>query len=100
MGRLPSDSPTLGGNVSLDFEYKGLKVGYFMDLPSYPKGPDKYRYMPYRGPGHLRFWEDSQRSGAVRCTYGDSNGKVVFLARQTGEQGVIEIESFCDSDSS
>ncbi len=50
-----------------DFFFEDLAVGYFEDqLPSLP---GEYRYMPYRGPGHLRFVHALASSGSQRCHY-------------------------------
>jgi len=36
---------------TLAFKFRGLPAGYF-DEATYPKEKGRYRYMPYRGPGH------------------------------------------------
>jgi hypothetical protein len=83
--------------VKLDFSYDGNVVGHFLDVSAYPRATGRYRYMPYRSLGHLRFREECRRSGSARCSYPGPDGLVTFVARAGDEYGVLEIDDVRDS---
>jgi hypothetical protein len=57
----------------------------------------RYRYMPYRGLGHLRLQEECRRSGSALCSYPGSDGLVTFVARAGAEYGILEIDEVRDA---
>ena len=76
----------------LDFCCDGLVAGYFIDIATYPTTPGRYRYMPYRGPGHLRLGQQFGAAGFARCSWGAPGERVAFVARSGGEYCVLLIE--------
>jgi hypothetical protein len=50
------------------FTYGGYPVGYF-DKGELPSRPGRYRYMPYRGEGHLLMIGAIERIGKARCRF-------------------------------
>src|SRR5437763_16613432 len=52
----------------LEFSYEGMPVGYFEE-ERYPMAPRRYRYMPYRGPGHYEMQTARRAGGRPRCTF-------------------------------
>ncbi|HVR24156.1 MAG TPA: hypothetical protein VMU26_12655 [Candidatus Polarisedimenticolia bacterium] len=50
-----------------EFFFEEHAVGYFEGQVSSSPGP--YRYMPYRGNGHLRLGQALASSGSQRCYY-------------------------------
>lgn len=75
----------------MTFEFKGQHVGYFEAIDAYPSAPGQYRYMPYRGIGHLKMIEECARAGMARCTYAGAYGTMEFTVRTAGEYGLLEI---------
>jgi hypothetical protein len=82
----------MGANVKLDFSCGGKVAGRFMDIASYPKTAGRYRYMPYRGPGHLLLQEQCHRSGFARCAYEGADGQVTFVVRTVAATGILDVE--------
>ena len=83
-----------GGDLNmpnLDFFYDGQRAGYFADIDQYPSTPGSYRYVAYRGVGHLRFVEECRHSGQATCTFPGDSGEVVFVASIPAETQVLEI---------
>jgi hypothetical protein len=83
--------------AKLDFSCGGKIAGRFIDLATYPKTAGRYRYMPYRGPGHLLLQEECRRSGFARCTYPEPNGQVSFRVRTAAEYGVLDVDEIYES---
>jgi hypothetical protein len=79
-------------DVKLEFRFGGHAAGRFDDVVTYPKVPGRYKYMPYRGPGHLLLQEECRRSGFARCTYAAPGGDCVFSARTCAEYGILDID--------
>ena len=50
-----------------DFFFEEQVVGYFED--HCPSGSGQYRYMPFRGLGHLRLAQALFSSGSQRCYF-------------------------------
>jgi hypothetical protein len=75
----------------LVFEFDGDHVGCFEGIDGYPTTPGKYRYMPFRGPGHYEMREACARRGSARCSYRTAEGVVEFTARPANEYGALEI---------
>jgi hypothetical protein len=83
--------------VKLDFSCGGKIAGHFIDTAAYPNAPGRYRYMAYRGPGHLLLQEQCGRSGVARCTYAKPNGLVGFMVRTVGEHGILDVTEIDES---
>ena len=73
----------------LDFYYEDKIVGEFLGIAACPRQAGRYRYMPYRGPGHLQ--DKCQRLGFANCSFVDGEGRITFTARTTAEKGVIDV---------
>ena len=54
-------------SARIDFFFQGEVVGY-LDGSSLPNSPGSYKYVPYRGVGHLRLVK-ALSSGAQICSY-------------------------------
>ena len=79
-----------------DFMFEGMEVGVFEGVDS-PRSPGRYRYEPYRGPGHYEM-QTRRRSGeSPRCYYDRDGVRVSFTVRDCPEYGVLEL---CDFESS
>jgi len=84
--------------MELEFRCENMQVGKFVDLDGYPTSSGKYRYMPYRGPGHLRMQDDCRKFGFARCAYVVPDGQVEFVVKITSDYGVLEAEQFSTTD--
>jgi hypothetical protein len=82
----------MGRYVKLDFSCRGKLAGHFIDVATYPKAPGRYRYVPFRGPGHRLLQDDCRYSGFARCTYHKPNGEVGFNVRTVGEYGIVAVD--------
>ena len=70
-----------------------MKVGCFEE-PDFPHINGRYRYMPYRGPGHY-FMQTERRGGrSPRCCYDASGVLVSFMVLDCPEFGVLELSDF------
>jgi hypothetical protein len=78
--------------VKLDFEYDGIPAGCFTEGGSYPSAPGAYRYMPYRGPGHLRMLDELRGAGFARCTCVGPEGRMTFVVRACPEYGLLVLD--------
>jgi len=82
----------MGSDVKLDFSCGGKVAGRFIDMTSYPRTAGRYRYLPYRGPGHLLLQEECHRSGFARCTYEGADGPVTFVVRTVATTSFLDVE--------
>ncbi len=82
-------------NQKLEFSFDGLPVGHFEDRA--PFGAGRYRYMPYRGPGHLKMGEVLRGGAHARCVFTDGKKRYEFLVTGVPEYGVLEIEKVSPS---
>jgi hypothetical protein len=76
-----------------EFAFDGLPVGCF-EGPDYPKSPGRYRYEPYRGPGHYLMETKRKAEGTARCYYDFDNVRVSFTVGGSPEYGVLELSDF------
>jgi hypothetical protein len=74
----------------LEFSFEGHVVGCFEEA-AYPSEPGRYRYMPYRGPGHYDLTQALARA-AARCSYSGEHGTVEFDVAAVPEYGVLQID--------
>ena len=75
------------GSEHKEFFFEEHAVGYFED--QLPSSPGQYRYMPFRGPGHLRLVEAFASSGSQRCYYVIEGEKRYFTVLKTPSHGVL-----------
>ena len=74
-----------------EFSYDGLIVGRLEE--QFPTSAGRFRYMPYRGPGHLKMGEAVRLEGAARCTF-DSNGqRFEMVVDGIPEYGVLSVSA-------
>jgi len=74
----------------LEFGFQGMPVGVFQE-PEYPRTSGRYRYMRYRGPGHLRMGQ-ALLKGPAQCSYKAGWRRRKFTVKSVPEYGVLEIE--------
>jgi hypothetical protein len=77
----------------LEFSYEGMPVGYFEE-EGYPAAPGRYRYMPYRGPGHYEMQAALGAGARPRCTFSTNGRDVSFTVIDCPEYGVLELGEF------
>ena len=78
--------------MNLDFLYNNEPVGYFIEIDSFPTIPGKYKYMPYRSPGHFQMYEECSKSGKVNCSFSDSGFDKTITVRISDNYGEIHID--------
>ena len=79
--------------IDLDFFYKGNGVGFFEETKP-PQTDGKYRYMPYRGYGHLSMQTDRRKGIFPRCYYDIDGERISFTVIDCTEYGVLELIDF------
>jgi hypothetical protein len=79
--------------VNLKFMFKGMPVGHFEES-EYPRRDGRYRYMPYRGPGHLQMQTELRNSARAECHYEFGGERVTFAVEDYPEYGVLELANF------
>ena len=77
---------------ALEFKFRGLPVGYFEEA-TYPKEEGRYRYMPYRGPGHYEMMKALKEEILVEIQFEDS-GRVRKAKAKKSEYGFLELSEF------
>jgi hypothetical protein len=78
------------------FMLDGIPVGYFEES-DFPRLTGRYRYTPFRGPGHYVMHKQQSAGGRPRCYYDDGGVRVSFAVHNCPEYGVLEL---CDFESS
>ena len=74
-----------------DFMFEGTEVGIFLELP---RSPGRYRYEPYRGPGHYEMQRRLGSGESPRCYYDSGGVRVSFNVSRCPEYGVLELNNF------
>ena len=77
----------------LEFIFEGLPVGLFQG-PQFPVNDGRYRYEPYRGPGHYGMQTELRKAGSARCSYDSGDARVFFIVRACPEYGVLQLADF------
>ena len=80
------------GASNLEFTYDGKPVGYFEE-PECPRVSGRYRYVPYRGPGHYELQLAVRDGKTPRCVV-PSNPEISFAVLACPEYGVLELSEF------
>jgi hypothetical protein len=75
------------------FEFKGRSVGRFEES-DYPRTPGRYRYEPFRGPGHYKMQTFLRGGGKPRCYYNEGINRVYFTVNDCPEYGVLDLRDF------
>ncbi len=79
------------GSEQKEFFFEEHVVGLFED--QLPSSPGEYRYMPFRGPGHLRLVEALDCSGSQRCYCVIEGEKHYFTVLKAPSQGVLLVHA-------
>ena len=79
------------GSGHKEFFFEEHAAGYFED--QLPSSPGQYRYMPFRGPGHLRLVEALASSGSQRCYYVIEGEKHYFIVLKNPSHGVLLVHA-------
>ena len=69
------------------FTCDGHVVGEFKD--GYPAETGKFRYMPYRGPGHYRLGIKMRDEGSAVCTFTNGSEMYTMLITACPKYGVL-----------
>lgn len=77
----------------LEFSYKGMPVGCFEE-DRYPMAPGRYRYEPYRGPGHYEMQTVWRAGGKPRCSFQVDGRRASFAVVGCPQHGVLELTEF------
>ena len=78
------------GSESKEFFFEEQAVGYFED--QLPSTPGQYRYVPFRGFGHLRLVE-ALASGSQRCYYVNEGKKHYFIVLKASSHGILLVHA-------
>ena len=78
---------------NLSFMVEAMAVGYFIDA-EYPRQSGRYRYMPYRGPGHYQMQLELRERGSARCYYDIGTKRVSFTVIDCPAYGLLELADF------
>ena len=73
------------------FFFEEHAVGYFED--QLPSSPGHYRYMPFRGPGHLHLVKALATSGPQRCYYVIERKRHYFIVLNTASDGILLVHA-------
>jgi hypothetical protein len=76
-----------------EFLFDGSAVGYFED-GAYPRVAGRYRYMPYRGPGHYEMVTRLESGSGVSCYYDHDKGRVLFTVMRLVAYGLLDLDDF------
>ena len=77
----------------LEFCYEAMPVGYFVG-PMFPSRPGRYRYEPYRGPGHYEM-QTALRSGQrPTCTFVSGGRRHSCVVASCPEYGLLQLVEF------
>lgn len=74
-----------------DFYFEDMAVGIFAEIP---RVSGRFRYEPYRGPGHYEMQTLLRSGGYPRCYYDSGDVRVIFTVRNCPEYGVLELGDF------
>jgi hypothetical protein len=82
--------------IEHDFLFDGMEVGIFRDA-DFPSSPGRYRYEPYRGPGHYEMQTKLRAGEQPRCYYDRDGFRVSFTVSSCPEHGILELYDFDSS---
>jgi hypothetical protein len=77
------------GPEHIEFFFGSQVVGYFEDQP--PSSAGQYRYLPFRGPGHLCLVRELARKGPQYCHYVANSEKLYFTVARISSLHVLEV---------
>src|SRR5690606_15876347 len=76
-----------------EFYFDGMAVGLFLESDG-PRIPGRYRYEPYRGPGHFDMQTICRAGGLPRCYYDIAAERVSFAVIDCPDYGVLQLGTF------
>jgi hypothetical protein len=76
-----------------EFMFEGNPVGFF-EGPQAPRFAGLYRYMPYRGYGHLRMVTEVSRGRSPRCYFDATGKRTWFTVKALPEKRLLELQDF------
>jgi len=76
----------------IDFNFKNALVGYF-EISALPEVESEFTYMPYRGLGHLHFFEEckSRNKAKVSFEFENVEYQAIFSTTSQNHLKVISI---------
>jgi hypothetical protein len=80
---------------NIQFFFGSQVVGYFEDQP--PSSAGQYRYMPFRGPGHLCLVQELARKGPQYCHYVANGETRYFTVARLPNVHVLEVSELVPS---
>jgi hypothetical protein len=80
-----------------EFKFDGMAVGFFGGA-EHPSAPGRYKYIPYRGPGHYEVQTRLRSGRKPRCYYDRDGVRVSFVVGECPEYGVLELGDFQSSE--
>jgi hypothetical protein len=72
----------------LEFYINDMVVGTF-EGNRYPVQDGEYKYMPYRGPGHLEMQNRLKKDGKAQCKYILKNKDIIFDITACPKYGIV-----------
>jgi len=75
------------------FMFNGRPVGYFAQ-PEFPRGPGRFRYIPFGGRGHHEMRMHSQEGNSPRCYFDTGKEIISFAVRDCPAYGEFVIGDF------
>jgi len=75
------------------FFFEGNPVGYFSE-DQLPATPGRYKYLPYRGPGHYNLGQALSSHGPQRCHYLLNGQLRHFTVISFVSYGLLELSEF------
>lgn len=73
-----------------EFFYDEMAVGLLLDSPL-PAAPSRWRYEPYRGPGHYELGTRLDAGQQAWCSYVSGDRMVRFLVTGISTHGVLQV---------
>jgi hypothetical protein len=70
-----------------------MEVGFFEETKM-PLAAGRFRYVPYRGPGHYKMQTQLRAGDNPNCYYDTKDAHVTFTVRDCPEYGVLELCDF------
>lgn len=78
----------------LEFFFRDMEVGLFREN-NFPTKSGRYRYEPYRGPGHYDMQQELKAGREAQCFYHATDGSTVrFSVLNCPEYGLLELSNF------
>jgi len=83
----------IAGQEAKTFFFEGNPVGYFLE-DLLPAAPGRYKYIPYRGPGHYNLGQAVSARGPQRCHYLVNGQPRKFTVVSFVSYGLLDLSDF------